>query len=78
MRGVGDDDPPPRRGLASFRVVGLEHEQRGELRLRTGLRLQAHEIHAGGLRQHLLELVREREDTLGRAIRLTRMQVGEQ
>ena len=75
---IGDDDAPPRRGLATLRVVGLEHQQRGELRLRAGLRLQAHEVHAGDLRQHLLELVREREDTLGRAIRLTRMQVGEQ
>ena len=78
VRRVRNDDPPALLGLAALRVVCLEHKQRGELGLRAGLRLQRDEVHAGDLHEHLLELVREREDALRRAVRLTRMHVGKE
>jgi hypothetical protein len=46
--------------------------------LRTGLRLQRHEVHPGDLREHLLQLVGERENALRRPVRLTRVHVREE
>ena len=68
VRGVGHDDAPPRRGVPALLVIGLEHQERGELGLRAGLGLQRHEIHTGDLQEHLLELVGEREHALCRPI----------
>jgi len=56
----------------------LEHQERGEFRLRACGGLKRDEVHAGDLHEHLLELVGEREHALRRAVRLTRMEIREQ
>ena len=78
VRRVRDDDATPLSSLAAFRVVRLEHEERGELGLRARLRLKADEVHAADLREELLELVREREHALRRAVRLTWVDIREE
>ena len=78
MRGIGNDDPAPLRCLAALRVIGLEHEERRELGLRAGGWLQRHVIHPRDLREHLLELVGEREHALRGPVRLAGVQVREQ
>ena len=78
MRRVGHDDAPALCALAALGVVRLEYQERGELGLRAGLRLQRDVIHSGDLGEHLLELVCQREDTLRRAVGLPGMNVCEE
>ena len=78
VRGVRHDHPVALRALTALLVIGLEHQDRGELRLRARGGLQGDRVHSGELGEHPLELREERQRSLDRALRLLRMQVREE
>ncbi len=58
-------------------VIGLDHEDAGELSLGAGRGLEAGPVHAGYLEQPLLQLVQELEDPLHVRLGLVGVKLGE-
>ena len=62
VRRIGDDDAPA--GVATRRVVGVDHQDARELALRAGGGLQRHAIHARHFLQPLFEFIHQTQRAL--------------
>ncbi len=76
MRAVRDEDLVA-LGVATLAVIGPDHQDAGQLALRSGGRLERDRAHPGDLGQGALELPQQLERALRDLVRDQRMEVGE-